>query len=50
MAVQSPQRINRERVQELTERELAALNGRTERSAKMDERARRSLSGGVASS
>ncbi|MFI4985632.1 MAG: aspartate aminotransferase family protein [Solirubrobacterales bacterium] len=50
MAVTSPIRINRERVEELTRRELATLNARTERSAAMYERARKSLSGGVASS
>ncbi len=43
-------RIDRERVEELTERELAALNKRTPGSAAMFERARGSLSGGVASS
>jgi glutamate-1-semialdehyde 2,1-aminomutase len=50
MAVTSPIEIDHERVAELTERELATLNARTERSAAMYERARRSLSGGVASS
>jgi glutamate-1-semialdehyde 2,1-aminomutase len=46
----SPIEIDPERVQELTQRELAAVNARTERSEQMYERARRSLSGGVASS
>jgi glutamate-1-semialdehyde 2,1-aminomutase len=50
MAVRTPIEIDHERVEELTRRELAALNARTERSAAMYERARKSLSGGVASS
>src|ERR1035438_4813712 len=50
MAVTSPVQINHERVEELTQQELATLNARTERSAAMYERARKSLSGGVASS
>jgi len=50
MTVRSPIQINHARVEELTRRELATLNGRTERSAAMYERARKSLSGGVASS
>jgi glutamate-1-semialdehyde 2,1-aminomutase len=50
MAVTNPIQIDRERVEELTRQELASLNARTERSAAMYERARRSLSGGVASS
>ncbi|HMD52787.1 MAG TPA: aspartate aminotransferase family protein [Solirubrobacteraceae bacterium] len=50
MAVTSPIEIDHERVQELTDRELAALNARTQRSAATYERARRALSGGVASS
>ncbi len=50
MAVTSPNQINHERVEELTRIELAALNARTSRSAAMYERARKSLSGGVASS
>jgi glutamate-1-semialdehyde 2,1-aminomutase len=50
MAVTSPIQINHERVEELTRRELATLNARTEGSAAMYERARESLSGGVASS
>jgi glutamate-1-semialdehyde 2,1-aminomutase len=50
MAVRTPIQIDHERVEELTRRELAILNARTERSAAMYERARKSLSGGVASS
>jgi glutamate-1-semialdehyde 2,1-aminomutase len=50
MAVASPIQINRARVEELTRAELAALNAKTERSGAMYERARESLSGGVASS
>jgi glutamate-1-semialdehyde 2,1-aminomutase len=50
MAVSSTVQIDHERVEELTRRELATLNARTEGSAAMYERARRSLSGGVASS
>jgi glutamate-1-semialdehyde 2,1-aminomutase len=50
MAVTSPTTIDRERVEELTRRELAELNARTRGSEAMYERARRSLSGGVASS
>ena len=50
MAVRTPIQIDHERVEELTQRELATLNARTERSAAMYERARKSLSGGVASS
>jgi glutamate-1-semialdehyde 2,1-aminomutase len=50
MAVTSPIQIDPERVDELTRRELASLNARTERSGAMYARARRSLSGGVASS
>jgi glutamate-1-semialdehyde 2,1-aminomutase len=50
MAVTNPIQIDRERVEDLTRQELASLNARTERSAAMYERARRSLSGGVASS
>jgi glutamate-1-semialdehyde 2,1-aminomutase len=50
MAVTSPIQIDPRRVQELTERELESLNARTQRSAQTYERARRSLSGGVASS
>jgi len=50
MAVSSPNQINHERVEELTRIELEALNARTAGSAAMYERARKSLSGGVASS
>jgi glutamate-1-semialdehyde 2,1-aminomutase len=50
MAVSSPTQINPERVEELTQAELATLNARTQGSAAMYERARNSLSGGVASS
>ena len=50
MAATSTMQINHERVEELTRRELDALNARTQGSAAMYERARRSLSGGVASS
>jgi glutamate-1-semialdehyde 2,1-aminomutase len=50
MPVASPIQIDHERVAELTERELAKLNERTQGSAAMYERARTSLSGGVASS
>ncbi|HEX4188646.1 MAG TPA: aspartate aminotransferase family protein [Solirubrobacteraceae bacterium] len=50
MAVRAHIQIDPERVAELTERELAALNARTQRSREMYERARESLSGGVASS
>ncbi len=50
MAVSSTVQIDHERVEELTRKELAALNARTQGSAAMYERARRSLSGGVASS
>jgi glutamate-1-semialdehyde 2,1-aminomutase len=50
MAVRSPIQINPERVGELARAELAALNARTLGSAAMYERARESLSAGVASS
>jgi glutamate-1-semialdehyde 2,1-aminomutase len=50
MPVTSPVQIDAQRVAELTDRELAHLNERTAGSAAMFERARRSLSGGVASS
>jgi glutamate-1-semialdehyde 2,1-aminomutase len=42
--------LDRDRIRELTERELATLNERTPRSAEMYARAGRVLSGGVASS
>ncbi len=50
MAVTTPIEIDRLRVGALAEDELARLNERTPRSAAMFERARSSLSGGVASS
>src|SRR5215218_9941057 len=50
MAVSSPVDIDRRRIKELIEREERALNDRTKGSGEMYERARRSLSGGVASS
>ena len=50
MAVTAPIEIDRQRVEALAEGELARLNERTPRSAAMFERARASLSGGVASS
>ncbi len=50
MAASSTVQIDHERVEELTRRELAELNARTAGSEAMYERARRSLSGGVASS
>jgi glutamate-1-semialdehyde 2,1-aminomutase len=50
MAVTSPIQIDPQRVEELAQRELASLNERTARSAATYARARRSLSGGVASS
>ena len=50
MAASSTVQIDRGRVAELAEQELERLNARTPRSAAMFERARRSLSGGVASS
>jgi len=50
MSVSSPVKIDRERVEELIAGELRSLNERTRASAAMYERARRSLSGGVASS
>ena len=50
MAVRSTIEIDPERVEELTRIELETLNARTQRSAATYERARQSLSGGVASS
>ena len=50
MATTSPVQIDPERVGELTNRELAELNARTTGSSAMYERARQTLSGGVASS
>ena len=50
MAVDSPVKIDGERVEELTRIELERLNANTALSEQSYERARRSLSGGVASS
>src|SRR6476661_936557 len=50
MALQSPVQIDERRVAALTEDELARLNAHTPRSAAMYERARQTLSGGVATS
>jgi glutamate-1-semialdehyde 2,1-aminomutase len=50
MPTTTPIEIDAVRVAELTQRELEALNARTAASARMYERARESLSGGVASS
>jgi glutamate-1-semialdehyde 2,1-aminomutase len=50
MAVRPPIKINPRRVEELSRGELETLNARTQGSAAMYERARESLSGGVASS
>src|SRR5437879_9078877 len=50
MATRTPIEINRDRVAELSRGELETLNARTQGSAAMYERARASLSGGVASS
>src|SRR5271165_5071818 len=50
MAVTAPIEIDGRRVETLAQDELVRLNERTPRSAAMFERARRSLSGGVASS
>ncbi len=50
MAVTAPAEIDRNRVQELIEREGARLNEGTSGSKEMFERARRTLTGGVASS
>jgi len=50
MPVSSPVEISRERIAELTEREEARLNERTQGSREMFERARQTLAGGVASS
>jgi glutamate-1-semialdehyde 2,1-aminomutase len=49
MSTQATTQLSRERIRELTERETAALDERTPGSAAMYERARHSLSGGVAS-
>jgi len=50
MAAEAPVQLNRERVRAMIEREAARLDERTQGSAAMYQRARRSLSGGVASS
>ena len=50
MPVSSPVKLDPKRVEELTRREEAALDARTRRSAETYERARQTLSGGVASS
>src|SRR5256885_6589381 len=50
MAVHAPSQVDRERIRELTEREERTLNERTPKSRALYERARTSLSGGVASS
>jgi glutamate-1-semialdehyde 2,1-aminomutase len=50
MATRASVEIDRERLAELTERETARLNDKTPGSAEMYERARQTLSGGVASS
>src|SRR5215210_5267970 len=50
MVTASPVRIDRGRVAELTEREQQKLDARTTKSGEMYDRARRTLSGGVASS
>jgi len=50
MSVHSPIQVDRGRVDQLLERELATLNARTQGSASMYQRARQALSGGVASS
>jgi len=50
MAVSTPADIDRQRIKKLIEREERVLNERTAGSGEMYERAKRSLSGGVASS
>ena len=50
MALSPPVPIDRQRIKALTEREERAVNDRTSASGEMYERAKRSLSGGVASS
>jgi glutamate-1-semialdehyde 2,1-aminomutase len=50
MAVNTPVQLDHERIRELTEREEARLNERTQGSAEMYRRAQKSLSGGIASS
>jgi glutamate-1-semialdehyde 2,1-aminomutase len=49
MAIDTPVQLDRERIRALTERETAKLDERTRGSAAMYRRARKSLSGGVAS-
>src|ERR1044072_7945134 len=50
MAVNAPAQIDRQKIQELIEREEKALNARTRKSEEMYKRAHAVLSGGVASS
>jgi glutamate-1-semialdehyde 2,1-aminomutase len=50
MSVESPVALDRRRIAELVDRELKQLNDRTAKSEQMYERARQTLSGGVASS
>ena len=50
MAAEATVQLNRDRVRSLIEREAARLDERTQGSASMYQRARKSLSGGVASS
>ena len=50
MATDAPVQLDRQRIQELIEREEQRLNERTQRSGEMYARADRSLGGGVASS
>ena len=50
MAVQTPVRLDRERILELIERETRELDARTQKSGAMYRRARETLSAGVASS
>ena len=50
MALNTPLALDRQRIQELIERESRQLDERTQGSAKMYRRARQSLSGGVSSS
>jgi glutamate-1-semialdehyde 2,1-aminomutase len=50
MVTATPVRIDRGRIEELTQREQEKLDARTAKSGEMYERARRTLSGGVASS
>jgi glutamate-1-semialdehyde 2,1-aminomutase len=50
MATTAPVTLDRQRIKELIEREERELNARTTKSREMYERARRTLSGGVASS